>query len=291
MPQQLLTQFIKPKTLQLVIKKFPLVVSFLLLILCINALLQIVSTLLVDDESTATTKDIPAIADSDVNNHETFRQLMDTNLFGLTTQKKTTITKVPETRLNLFLKGVFASTPMTNSTAIIGSGKNGREDSYSVGDKLTGGVTISEIHSDYVILDRNGRSEILRMPESKSVGELVSVIPDLSDVTQVHYGADIFDLVRNKIIAAPYTLRDYATPVAVMENNKLIGYRLQPKKEWYTVSDIGVEPDDIVTAVNNVRLNDPKNATKALRELITAKEVFITVKRGDEEVRFRAQLQ
>jgi general secretion pathway protein C len=128
------------------------------------------------------------------------------------------------------------------------------------------------------------------MPESKIVGELVSVIPDLSDVMQV-VEPDMFDIARNKIIAAPYTLRDYAHPVAVKENNKLIGYRLQPKKEWYSVSDIGVEPDDVVTAVNDIRLNDPKNATRALRELITAKEVFITIKRGDDELRFKVGFQ
>lgn len=288
--QQLLTRLKKPETFQLVLKKLPIAVSFVLILLCVQVLSKFAWTLFTDDDPNVTTMKIPAKAGPDADNQLAFKKLMATNIFGVATQKKTVITKVPETKLNLFLKGVFAFTPMKNSMAIIASGKNGKEKTYGIGDKFSGGVTLKEIYSDYIIIDRSGRSEILRMPESKGVGELFSAIPDLSDVMQKN-SAEVLDIVRNKIIANPYSLRDYALPAVVKENKKQIGYRLKPQKKGGILFDVGLEPDDIVTAVNEVKLNDQKNATKALRELVIANDVNITVRRGDVDLVIRVELQ
>ena len=151
-------------------------------------------------------------------------------------------------------------------------------------------MTIAEIHSDHVILERSGKLEILRMPESKGVGVIASVIPDLRDVRPI-VSDEVLDVIRNKIIANPHSLRDYALAVIAKVNGKQIGYRLKPQQKGGILYDIGVEPDDIVTAVNDVRLNDPKNATKALRELITAQDVDITVRRGKDDLVIRIELQ
>lgn len=290
MSQQLLSRMNKSKNVQLVLKKLPLMVSFVLIVLCVHVLSQFAWTLFTDDDPNVTTIKIPAKAGPDADNQPAFKKLMAANIFGVATQKKTVITKVPETKLNLFLKGVFAFTPMKNSAAIIASGKNGKEKTYGIGDKLSGGVTLKEIYSDYIIIDRSGRSEILRMPESKGVGELFRAIPDLSDVMQRN-SAEVLDIVRNRIIANPYSLRDYALPVVVKENKKQIGYRLKPQKKGGILFDVGLEPNDIVTAVNEVRLNDPKNATKALRELFVANDVNITVRRGKVDLVIRVELQ
>ncbi len=291
MSQQLLTRLHKPENIKLVFKKLPTVVSLVLIVLCVYTVSQFVLIMLTDDESIDAAKNTLAKANPDKNSQQAFKQLTMANLFGVANQNKTTIAKkVPETRLNLFLKGVFAFTPMKYSSAIIASGKNGKEQSYGIGDKLAGGVTIKEIQSDYVILDRRGRSEILRMPESKGVGELYSAIPDLSDVMQRN-SDKMLDIVRNKIIANPYSMRDYALPIVVKENNKQIGYRLQPQQKGGILFDVGLEPNDIVTAVNDVRLNDPKNATKALREMVTANGVNLTVRRGKVDLVIRVEIQ
>lgn len=291
MSQQLLTQLKKPEIFQLVLKKLPIAISFVLIALCVHVLWQIAQTFLLSDKSSVTTNLAPVKTVADTSNRRAVNQLVDVNLFGKTDQKITKVTaKVPETKLNLILKGVFASTPMARSTAIIASGKNGKEKSYSIGDKLAGGVTITEIQSDYVILDRRGRSEILRMPESKDVGELVTVMAIFGTTMHPDKG-NLFDAIRNDVIANPQLLLEYAEPVVVKENNKQIGYRLQLKQKGSILTEIGIEKGDIITSVNSVRLNNAKNDMKALNEFVTAEEVNITVKRGSVEIPISVQLQ
>ena len=290
MSQSLSSQLNKPENVHLALKKLSIVVSLLLTILCAHVLFQFAEILFAEKKPASTVKNVPPPIVSDVNNQQAFKKLTQANIFGASSKKKIKIIKVKETKLNLVLKGVFANTPMINSTAIIASGKNGKENHYDIGDKFPDGVVIAEIHSDHVILERRGQFEILRMPESKDVGEIVSVIPDLRGVRPI-VSDEVLDVIRNKIIANPESLRDYALPVVVKKNKKQIGYRLKPQQKGGILYDIGIEPEDIVTAVNDVALSNPKNATKALMELITAKNVFITVMRGDNELKIKVELQ
>ena len=70
---------------------------------------------------------------------------------------------VPETKLNLKLRGVFASQNQEASHAIIADAR-GDEDSYRVGSEVPGGAILKEIHSDHVIILHNGRLETLKLP-------------------------------------------------------------------------------------------------------------------------------
>jgi len=78
---------------------------------------------------------------------------------------------VPETKLNLKLRGVFASQNEEASHAIIADAR-GDEDSYRIGSEVPGGAILKEIHSDHVIILHNGRLETLKLPEEEGQGEV-----------------------------------------------------------------------------------------------------------------------
>lgn len=289
MAQSLTILLNNPENLQLVLKKLPTVVSLVMVIACAHVLSQITWALLADDEQPVTiTTTTPKIA-LKVTNQQAFRQLTGTNLFGISDQAKIT-TKAPETRLNLVLRGVLATVPMTSASAIIARGKKGKEEIYGIGDKLPGGVTIREIHPEHVILERKGQLETLRMLKNNSIGKLTRSTATTEN-TQTLTPGETLKNIRQDILKNPMSFAEYALPVIVKENGKQIGYRLQPQKKGDLLAEMGIEPSDVITSINGIRLDNPKNGINALRKLSTATEVNITVKRNGVEVPLSIQLQ
>ena len=97
-------------------------------------------------------------------------KIVSWNLFGKFEKQKPILAPVeqvaesaPDTRLNLKLRGVFASPNPKVARAIIADAKS-NEDSYAVGDSLPGGAILSQVFSDKVIIEHNGRLETLRLP-------------------------------------------------------------------------------------------------------------------------------
>jgi len=197
----------------------------------------------------------------------------------------------PVTKLNLVLRGVLAAEPDTLALAIIakGKGKSGKEEIYAIGDTIQHGVSLSEIHPDHVIIERNGRAEKLVMPKSKGGGSFTASASKRtsSDAANVTSLRDI----RQQIMKNPTSFGDYALPIVVKENGKQIGYRLRPQKKGHLLQQYGLMPNDIITEINGVKLDKPQNGIKALRELSSASSVSLTVKRGQSYVPLDIQLQ
>ena len=213
-----------------------------------------------------------------------YSHISDAHLFGTFQQTEVAPvkTEAPDTRLNLVLKGVLAATPMKLASAIISLGKNGNEDNYSVGDKVSS-ATVKEIHSDRVILQRAGRLETLRMPDDFS-DDIIRKSPTSSrPSTQGGTPGAVLSNIRQEILKNPTSFGKYAIPIPYNENGRLRGYRLQPQGDRSLFDAVGLEPSDIIIAINGVELNDPAKGLKALRSLQRAKQVDITVLRNGAE--------
>ena len=80
--------------------------------------------------------------------------------------------------------------------------------------------------------------------------------------------------------------------MVVRQNGKQIGYRLQPQEKGKEMLEqAGLEPSDIITSINGIRLDDPQNGINALRKLASAASINITVMRNGNEVPLNIQLQ
>ncbi len=69
----------------------------------------------------------------------------------------------PETKLNLLLKGVIASSDADNAVAFIAAGQGAIEKPYMIGDNLPGGAILKEIYSERILLEYRGRMENLSL--------------------------------------------------------------------------------------------------------------------------------
>ena len=269
--------------------------SVIFVIACAYLLVEITWMLVPQDEKQM----LPVQKRMDSGNNKqaqqnSFRQLTSANIFGVS--QSTVVskqTKAPVTKLNLTLKGVLAAIPMKMATAIIAQGKSGKEDIYSVGDKMSGGVLIKEIHPEHVVLERSGRREILKLQKISGVN-LTSARQakhNSSSGRSAETSGRALSNIRRNILKNPTSFADYALPVIVKENGKQIGYRLQPQDKGELLAEMGLQPTDVVIQINGVKLDKPQNGISALRKLSTAKNLDIVVKRNGAEVPLSITLQ
>ena len=204
---------------------------------------------------------------------------------------------VPETRLNLTLLGVIASSAAGTAKAII-SDASGNEEYYSIGMQVPGGASLEEIHSDYVMLKRNNRMEILRLPTDESaLGQAGAggggMQPNMSAAPQGRHvlppnnmGTDnrstgaMLHEYRDALNQDPQSVMDLVRAEPVREGDKLVGYRISPGRDRQLLSRFGLRAGDVVTMVNGVRLDNPVKGLEIIQNLQTAGQVNIEVMRN-----------
>lgn len=90
-------------------------------------------------------------------------KLADLHLFGQNMSDQD-INSLPQTSLQLELKGIYSSSsPELGSAIIAAPGEPAQV--YLVGDTLPGGAVLLDVYEDRVILRRAGQLEVLRLPQ------------------------------------------------------------------------------------------------------------------------------
>ena len=296
MANTLIAQLNNPLVLQQLNQRLATVASMLLIVACAWLLVEITWMFFPQGEETslpAMQKAKPSVDKQLQQNN--FKQLTSANVFGVSEKEAVQQqTKAPETKLNLTLKGVLAATPMDMASAIIAQGKKGKEDIYGIGDKMPGGVTIKEIHPEYVVLERGGRLETLKLQKISGVDGFNSAGKQTSrssgQYSRSSPAASLKD-IRSNILKNPTSFGEYALPVVVKENGKQIGYRLKPQQKGQMLSELGIQDGDVITQINGVKLDNQQNGISALRKLSTANNLNIVVKRNGAEVPLNISLQ
>lgn len=209
------------------------------------------------------------------------------------------VTEAPDTKLNLKLRGLLASSDPVAARAIIADGR-GKEEAYKIGQKLPGNAVLREIYADRVILEYRGRLEALRLPKDAVANALVSTSSVNTSrrrnrVTQAGTAdnAALLRQYRDALINRPQTLMNLvsATPVTDKATGKLKGYRIRPGKDRRLLGRFGLKSGDVVTTVNGVALNNPIKALEIMRDLSTASSVTLDVERNGVMQSFAFQVE
>ncbi len=293
MANALITQLNNPVVLQQLNRRLATIASLLLIVACAWILVEVTWLLFPQDDETALTLQQQNRAPVNRQTQQNrFNKLTAASIFGVGEKAAPSKQiKVPETKLNFTLKGVLAANPMSRASAIIAKGKSGQEDIFSVGDKMPGGILIKEIHPEYVVLEINGRLETLKLQKISGVAGFSRSNNSASRSSGARSPAAALKQIRGDILKNPTSFGDYALPVVVKENGKQIGYRLQPQKKGQLLAELGVQSSDVITKINGVKLDNPKNGIVALRKLSSAKNIIIVVKRNGVEVPLNISLQ
>ncbi|QKK10964.1 MAG: type II secretion system protein GspC [Pseudomonadota bacterium] len=213
------------------------------------------------------------------------------HLFGIATAQQATApvrpVQAPDTRLRLTLRGVVAHDNSQLARAIVAAA-DGQENAYAIGQEIPGGVTVSEIRADSILLERAGRFEVLRMPK-ESVGDVVNEAASPAGEAAMLPGSDALgDLrtrplreIRDALIADPDAVNRLLRVVPIQQGDEFKGFRVMAGSQTHLLERLGFQRGDIVTAVNGVQLDNPIKGLEAMRQITEAQSALeITVMRN-----------
>ncbi|WP_157960419.1 type II secretion system protein GspC [Marinimicrobium alkaliphilum] len=224
-----------------------------------------------------------------------------------------------DTELNLKLHGAFGSGDDASAAAIIARGSS--QAIYRVGDELPVGrnVTLAKVLARRVILDNNGRYESLwlftegdfarrdaRLPADlpaasrawegddeqldepyvdDSVEEDQAAMGPEEEPTEVSVSAD------ELASAAGQSLTDVVSMSIHREGGQIVGYRIRPGRNAELFESLGLQSDDIVTAVNGVPLDSAGRIMEISRDMNDATSATLDIRRGGDQMSIDIVLQ
>jgi general secretion pathway protein C len=196
-----------------------------------------------------------------------------------------------ETRLNLKLQGIVASTDQSLARVIIENKRKQKQ--YAVGDKVpvSGNVTVAKILKDRIVLDNSGNYELLMLFDKSALTAAPSQPLQAQGKSERKLdkrgNKDVTEMAesyRRRLYNNPQSLSDVVKIAAVRRDGQLQGYRVSAGKDRKQFESLGFQTNDIVTGVNGVALTDPGKAMELYRIMRSAEEASFEVKRGEEEI-------
>ncbi|MFL0803575.1 MAG: type II secretion system protein GspC [Agarilytica sp.] len=185
------------------------------------------------------------------------------------------------TRLSLKLHGLFSSSDPKEGSAIIAGGN--KQALYSVGDEINGnrGVKLARVLEKRVILNNKGSMESLWLFSEEDFSVSARAKPKAkSESPSKPKNNNIRTSARPDQI--PKNIGDVVRFSVHREGGKMVGYRIRPGRDRELFTQVGLKANDIVTSVNGIEVNDPKQIRSVYKSMKTATEAQLNVLRdGD----------
>ena len=198
----------------------------------------------------------------------------------------------PETRLQLKLKGVFASSDPERAFAIISDSKN-NDKSYRLGNKVVGGAVLHAVYPDRVILKRNGRLETLRMSThyDKQAIKTSTRTPgnQARPARKVMRAPAKLKQLKETLLKDPQKVWQQVRISPVLKNGSIKGYSVE-HKDKQLMSSLNLQKGDVITAVNGKLLSDPSSLYGLMNQLKTQKSLSVTIERNNQQQVIQLQM-
>ncbi len=202
---------------------------------------------------------------------------------------------VPETRLNLKLRGIYSSEDSQSSNAIIEDSR-GQQNLYFIDEKIPAekNLTLAKVLKHKVILKRNGQYETLTMED---FGHALNTEPGTrtltSGIKRKTHSRKIdrrnnkqltrqLSGIRKKMINDPKSLAGLMNVSPVIENGQFKGFKISPGRDASLFARAGLRRNDLVTSINGIVLDDPSKFLTLPDELRNAQELNIELIRGNQ---------
>lgn len=216
------------------------------------------------------------------------------DLFGKPTSARALPVVATTARSDLQLRGLMSGGE--GAFAIIAD-ERGEEAVYRIGEELPDGSRVSAIEPLQVVLERDGRREALEFERdlpgrasqssaSSASGQRASPAPSLPGIRgfQAPAGISAASLQTPESPAADLADQISVMPVAGG------GYRVRPGRDATLFAELGLQVNDIVTAVNGQPLTSREDAQALFADVMRRGEVSITINRGGREMTLRPDL-
>lgn len=188
----------------------------------------------------------------------------------------------PETRLRLQLRGVVAALPAGQGIALIAD-EGGEERHYLPGAEVPGGATLEQVHSDRVVLRREGRFELLRLPRDAPLSGEAPATPAAQPQPIAGSGAAggvLPEEMRRQWLDDPTALFESIQVQPVMQDGTMRGFAISPRRDARMFRAVGLRPGDVVTAINGITVAGMTDPTAIRDQLAGANEIRLDIERN-----------
>ena len=216
---------------------------------------------------------------------------------------------LPETGLDLTLKGIIARRDSDRKLALIAQG-GGKEEVYWLGDRVAGAEIVG-IGARRVVLLRDNIRETLTLEEAKLRKDAGNGRRQAARVAgaprpreQAQIGASNWGVARlsehQRVVARatldqhlgslPSLLRQ-AKAVPYLSNGEPAGFRVVGIDKGSVFEELGLRQEDVIVAVNGVSVRNIQEALAAYNSFRSAEAVRLDLLRGGREVSLDFSIQ
>jgi general secretion pathway protein C len=225
------------------------------------------------------------------------RSIAQAHLFGNTPVQATG----GGTTTSLILHGTLAEADPKAGIAVIADAGNG-ERSWRVGEEIVPGIRLLGVYADRVVVVREGAEETLKLPRDTNLAPTDVVRPTPASVTggatpstsgaapangaAVPAGATQnakaptdWQQTVARLRQNPAELMKRVQVVPVLDGAKMTGVRLSTGTDVALLTQIGLQPGDVVTSVNGTPVDSIERGQQIMSNLGSASTVRVTVLR------------
>lgn len=202
--------------------------------------------------------------------------ITNAHLFGAAPVAPRTPEDTPVTTMALVLTGIIADNDPQNGLAILGQTAQTAK-VHVVGDTVPGGARLHAVYSDRVIIDRNGQLESLVLPRQ------ISGAAPAPSAASLPTQSPVVERMRKAFTEQPGLIADLLRPQAVMDGDRVKGFRVYPGRNRLAFARLGLRPGDEVIAINGTPLDDQDRGQAILNTLGTSPEAHVTVIRNNQQ--------
>lgn len=200
--------------------------------------------------------------------------IVDARLFGAPPQAAADPTNAPPAQTNLVLAGTWASDDPTKGFAFIGESANAAR-MYGVGRAIRQGTVLHSVYADKVILDTSGKLESLFLPRLSASLSAQLARPAPRPATN-----QFTENLRRIAESNPAAFAEIIRPQPVFANGVQRGYRVYPGRNRQQFAKLGLQPGDLVIAINGTPLDDPQRGMEIFNTLGATDRVTVMVERN-----------
>ena len=179
------------------------------------------------------------------------------------------------------LKGVYATDGKTLSAAVLNLGV--RDLAVRVGQELTPGVTLAEVHADYVIVNRSGARERIDLDRYDNRGGKTTVAasaPVTFRLNVASTGTNAYSLSRqelNSVLQDPRQQVFFNGRLSAAANG---GVRIDDVPTGSLLDKIGLKAGDTITGINGQPMNSQGDLVRLYTQFGTLASIRAEVRRG-----------
>ena len=229
-----------------------------------------------------------AVSSNAGNDRGEIAKVLNMNMFGRFQQNAPVVERkqpvkqdAPQTRLNLTLVGLVASSNPQTALAVITH--RGKQNTYGLNEAIEGTrATLQAVYPDRVIIRNSGRDETLMLDGVDfSKASQTTARPRQPEPRQAEPAEPTSDLsrIKQEILEKPQTLFSYIRLSQVKRDGELVGYRVNPGKERALFDAVGLKANDLAVSLNGNDLTDAAVMAKLWTELSSATDFTLTVER------------